>query len=174
MQREGSWPWPRQILPPADPAPRPCGQWSDDDAWEALSFPFPQCSPTRRHKLFNYSTVGQQHCNAQNHHKSTEACWVTAHCSRTLTRLTTRFSSSALAASTASWRPMMVIVDWSASSTAGNITRAPVASRSFIILAPRLPIRKRWYSGLTLISAVWPVSCCYKKNQVRVEIEKQT
>ena len=76
------------------------------------------------------------------------------------TRSLMSLSSSCLASSTLSFLPISVISSWSASFCVGNTTRAPVLSRTFLMLAPPRPIRNLWYSGLARISAVKLDSFC--------------
>lgn len=77
-----------------------------------------------------------------------------------------RVSSSLWASHTASSLPMMVICSCSGSSGDGKMIRAPVRSRTRRILAPPLPIRNLWYSGLAWSSTEKLLTCWWDKRQM--------
>ncbi len=86
------------------------------------------------------------------------------------TRFLMRVSSSFCASHTASSLPMMVMFSCSGSSGDGKMIRAPVRSRTRRILAPPLPIRNLWYSGLAWISTEKLLTCwCDKKWMSYIE-----
>lgn len=82
------------------------------------------------------------------------------------TRFLMRISSSLWASHTASSLPMMVMCSCSCSSGDGKMIRAPVRSRTRRILAPPLPIRNLWYSGLAWSSTEKLLTCCWDKRQM--------
>ncbi len=80
------------------------------------------------------------------------------------TRFLMRVSSSFCASHTASSLPMMVMCSCSGSSGDGKMIRAPVRSRTRRILAPPLPIRNLWYSGLAWSSTEKLLTCWWDKK----------